>query len=274
MILLGVHSVDGTALGLLTPRSVSYTRRLDAAGRWQAWFMASERKAQELLQPDRRVRIYRDDRLLGAGILTEREYVSSQEGYQLTVTGPDLLEELRRRNTLLGLAYSQVALGTVVNDLLSRAPGWTAELDGEYSAQIVDARFDGVNLLLALITLTKRYGLHLRMKAGALRVVELGAFEALSSLRLITPRPVLPADAATATKSIPITPVTPAVPLPPETPLTPAATAAAWLLTWRSRGLVWGEGELAMSDALPYTLVWGNQSLVWHDGELSMESVE
>ena len=64
--------------------------------------------------------------------------------------------------------------------------------------------------------------------------------------------------------------------VPPRVPVAPVTPA--WTLTWREHGLVWGpaDGELAMSDALPYTLVWNDQSLVWPpaDGEWSMESVE
>ena len=68
-------------------------------------------------------------------------------------------------------------------------------------------------------------------------------------------------------------------PVPPRLPDT-IGGSAAWLLTWRERGMVWppADGELALSGAVPYTLVWNDQSLVWRPagraGELSVERVE
>ena len=165
-----VEDASGSQLGPgdIRAREVSVTPKLDAAGRWSAVCIGSDRRALDLLQVNRVVRIYRQThgnpaREIGAGIITTRQFVEDPGKHTLRVDGPDLLEELRRKNTLLGREFAQDTLNDVVQVLVALVPGWTATVESAIQNTLVEARFDGTNILKALIELAHRYDCHLRL---------------------------------------------------------------------------------------------------------------
>ena len=165
-----VEDAAGNQLGPgdIRAREVSVTPKLDAAGRWSAVCIGSDRRALDLLQPNRVVRIYRQThgnpaREIGAGIITTRQFVEDPGKHTLRVDGPDLLEELRRKSTLLGREFPQDTLNDAVQVLIALVPGWTATVESAIQNTLIEARFDGVNILKALVDLAHRYDCHLRL---------------------------------------------------------------------------------------------------------------
>lgn len=163
------------------------TRALDGAGSWRMRCPGTDARALELLQPDRRVRIWAEDaagvRLMGEGIIRHKRLAESPAGITLHVSGPDMLDELKRRSVLLGRIYNQQTVATVANDLIGLVPGWSVQVDSSIASEVIDARYDGVSILRAFQDLAKRYGYHLRAAAG--RVLEVGPFGADSGLRVM-----------------------------------------------------------------------------------------
>ena len=70
---------------------------------------------------------------------------------------------MRRKTTLLGREFAQDTLNDVVQVLVSLVPGWTATVESAIENTLVEARFDGTNILKALIELAHRYDCHLRL---------------------------------------------------------------------------------------------------------------
>ena len=197
-IWLDVYDAPGVKLGPgpVDAREIEVTRRLDRAGSWRARCIASDPRALSLLREHRMVTLWMQGRAgkrrLGEGIITGREIAEDPHGHTLIVEGTDLMEELRRKNTLLGRAWSQRTVASVVADLIALVPGWSADVEESLRDRLVDVRFDGVNVLKALITIAHRHGFHLRTSALHSRLVELGPFEEDSGLRVIGRRSQLP----------------------------------------------------------------------------------
>lgn len=153
--------------GPVAIRDFDVARKLDMAGTWRATAIASDRRALDLLAINSVVKIYREThgnpaQEVAAGIVTTRQFTEQAGGHGLIVDGPDLLDELRRKNTLVGRNYSQVTLTTAVAGLIALVPGWTATIDSAVASTLVDAGFDGYTVLKALVELAHRYDCHLR----------------------------------------------------------------------------------------------------------------
>ena len=114
-------------------RDATIRRPLDGAGTFDVNCVAPDPRALTLLETDRIVRIWSEDqggiRLRGEGIITDWQLSESASGVGFKISGPDVLEQLKRKNTLLGRIYNQVTLQSLVDDLITLAPGWSVELD-------------------------------------------------------------------------------------------------------------------------------------------------
>lgn len=192
-------------------------RPLDGAGTFRVNCFATDPRALTLLQDDRIVRIWSEDsfgmRLRGEGIITDYQLSENPTGVGLKISGPDTLELLKRKNTLLGRIYKNQDLQDVVDDLITLAPGWSVELDPAIAEERIDARFDGINLFKAFRNLAKRYGYHIRAKLDGFsdptdgsRTLQIGPFaqsigrrinrvttinsEALNNQSLLIPRDI------------------------------------------------------------------------------------
>lgn len=188
---MDVYDTAGNRLGdgpVFAVKSANIRRALDGAGSWRANCVATDARALALLTVGRVVRLWGEDqggmRLLGEGLIAKWRLSEDPTGVALILDGPDLLEEVKRKNTLLGRIYNQQTVQAVCDDLIGLAPGWSVSVDGAISGDVIDARFDGVNVLKAFIEIAERYGFHVRAAQGATRTLEVGAFGAASGLRV------------------------------------------------------------------------------------------
>jgi hypothetical protein len=188
MIWAEVYDAAGNRLGagpIRTLTQLSITRALDGAGSFDFTVPAHDPRVAELLQPERRVRFYRDQgstiREVGRGIIRKLNYTASASGWQITVSGTDALDELKRRSVLLNRAYNNTTVAAVVSDLVGLVGGWSALSS---VATLLSARFDAVSVLKALQEVIKLQGLHLRLTSG--NTVEVGALGSSSGLILLT----------------------------------------------------------------------------------------
>lgn len=166
----------------------SISRPLDGAGSFRASVVATDARALTLLQTNRIVRIWGEDtagiRLRGEGLIANYRLSETPGGVGLQINGPDILEELKRKNTLLGRIYNQETLQDVCDDLITLAPGWAVDVDVSIASEVIDARFDGVSLFKAFAQIVKRYGIHMRSSLSATRTLEISPFGQSNGLRI------------------------------------------------------------------------------------------
>lgn len=166
----------------------SISRPLDGAGSFRASVVATDARALTLLQTNRIVRIWGEDtagiRLRGEGLIANYRLSETPGGVGLQINGPDILEELKRKNALLGRIYNQETLQDVCDDLITLAPGWSIDVDASIAAEVIDARFDGVSLFKAFSQIVKRYGIHMRSSLSATRTLEISPFGQSNGLRI------------------------------------------------------------------------------------------
>lgn len=156
--------------------SASVTRVLDGAGNFDIDVPLTAPEAA-LISNLSEVAIWAEQdtrlapRLIGRGVVTQVDRTVNSNGTRLRASGPDTLEYLRRRSSLLGLTLSGDFASAA--QTLATLGGWVANTEGAWPA--VSLKFDGVSVLNALITLVQGAGIHLRL--GDLeREVEVGAF--------------------------------------------------------------------------------------------------
>ena len=116
MIYADVFDASGNRLGdgpVVNIISASATCALDAAGDWNMSCRANDKRALDLLQSERRVNVYVENggetRRVIQGIIRKRVVVESSAGVVLQVSGPDILDELKRRNVLLRVRMAKLA---------------------------------------------------------------------------------------------------------------------------------------------------------------------
>jgi len=186
-----VYDASGQRIGpgpVASLLSASVTRALDGAGTVQAEAPGTDERAISLLQNERRWRVWweaeegAEAREVGRGIIRGVAAKGSSSAWRLSVDGPDALDELRRRNTLLGRTYPAITFGALITDLAALA-GWTASVEAPIRDKVLSARFDGESVLKAIRTLCQQQGVHMRYGGGSL--VEVGAFGQSSGVRLV-----------------------------------------------------------------------------------------
>jgi hypothetical protein len=169
-------------------KSASFRRAFDGAGTFNMSLVGTHEQALTLLTNERRVRIYGTTldgtaRVLGDGIIRQRNITEQSGGVTLQVSGPDALDELKRANTLLARTYRDT-VQNVVNNLLAFATGWTATVDASIASNTIDVRYDGVSVLAALQNIADRYGYHLRLSSSTARTLEISEFGDDNGLRI------------------------------------------------------------------------------------------
>ena len=169
-------------------KSASFRRAFDGAGTFNMSLVGTDEQALTLLTNERRVRIYGTTldgtaRVLGDGIIRQRNIAEQSGGVTLQVSGPDALDELKRVNTLLARTYRDT-VQNVVNNLLAFATGWTATVDASIASNTIDVRYDGVSVLAALQNIADRYGYHLRLSSSTARTLEISEFGDDNGLRI------------------------------------------------------------------------------------------
>lgn len=189
-IRVDVYDPSWAGLGTVqTAIAMSAIRSLDGAGSFTVSVPAHDRRAVELFTNECRVVLLVDDgsglREVTRGIVRDIRYSAQSSGWELKISGPDVMDELKRRTVKFNAEYEDVAINTIVADLVALVPGWSS------SCSITDkytGRFDGVSVLKALQSLAEYTGNHLRVEAGGAiggtNVLEFGAFGADLGLRL------------------------------------------------------------------------------------------
>jgi hypothetical protein len=196
-----VYNAAGARLGdgpvMLT--SAAVTRVLDGIGTIRFSVPGMDARARALLTAERRVQVWfqpHDDappRLIGRGIIRQVRASGTPLDWSLDVEGPDDLDALARVSTKLGRRYSQQTVSAIAADLVGMVSGWSVSATG---GEVTDARFDGLSVWRALLSLVEAQGLHVRAGATA-NTVEIGAFGAAAGLRLVGAMAAPPAiDAA------------------------------------------------------------------------------
>ena len=160
---------------------------LDGAGSFSIQCAATDKRAIELLQSERRVYLYTDaysdKRLLTQGIIRKRSIDESAAGSRLIIGGPDVLDELKRRNSLIGRSFSQSTLSDICSTLIGLVPGWSIDVDSAIANNVLDLRLDGASILKAFQDLFPRYGYHIRLDPTAPKTLVVSRFGNASGYR-------------------------------------------------------------------------------------------
>lgn len=172
-----VYDAAGNLLGpgpLTNIKAASVTRVLDGPGQISLDVPLADPRVQDLVSSERRVVLYTADPGIASGINTLtarevgrgiiREIKGSNTAALQTLGGPDQLDELRRKNTLLARKYDGVLCADVVDDLIGLVSGWAATTTNT-PANGLFARFDGASVLKAIQEIAKQQGLHFRWNA-------------------------------------------------------------------------------------------------------------
>jgi hypothetical protein len=162
-----VYDVAGNRLGKGPVKALlnaSVKRTLDGMGSVSIGVPATDERALALLTNERRVRVFVHQnnvtRQLATFIADKLRTTESESGRRMTVSGPTVMLEVARKSVLLGRKYDNQPISTVVNSLTGLVPGWSATIDGGLGS--ISARFDGVSVLKALVTIAEQNGLHVR----------------------------------------------------------------------------------------------------------------
>lgn len=181
-----IYDASGNKLGdgpVDSLTSVSIKRRLDASGTVELSFPLTDRRASELIQNERRVRVYVEHnevvRELGRGIIRRVGKNDPESSSTITASGPDDMTELTFPSLGRNRAYADQSLTSIINDIVGEASGWTATVDAGLGSHSV--RFDGGNPLQALIQIAEEKGLHIRPSLTA-KTIEFGAFGTATGL--------------------------------------------------------------------------------------------
>ena len=172
---------------LMNLRSCSVTRAMDGAGSFRLEAFGTDARALALLQNERRVTLYvgneaNGKRVLGRGIITELGAQDSPTGWTRVASGPDMLHGLKNISTGRALTYSDAQVQTIVDGLIAKVSGWTADCS---LTETFTARFDGESVLKALQAIAQANGVHLRESLTVPGTLEVGAFGTVGDLRVM-----------------------------------------------------------------------------------------
>lgn len=162
--------------GPVSLRRAQVSRVLDGAGKVEIEAQLLDTRARTLFQNQRRVAIYVESngiiRRVGDGYVTNRTRASTPSGLPLSISGSDLLDELKRKSTLPGrVLNSSLQSGC---DLLAGLAGWSVNFSGSNAATL-SLQFDGDSVLDALIKTVNSVGAHLRVGVDT-RTIDVGSF--------------------------------------------------------------------------------------------------
>jgi len=191
-----ITDAAGTRLGagpVWSIEGATVTRMLDGAGSISFTTPGTEKRAIDLLQNERRAILYNrmptapasgaaQNRELSRGILRNVKMSGRASGFTLSVDGPDLLDELKRENTLLGRIYQNETVANIASSLAGLA-GWTANVDAAIASDTLGVRYDGQSVLKALQNLCDLKGYHLRWGGG--KQIDIAPLGAVCGVRLV-----------------------------------------------------------------------------------------
>jgi hypothetical protein len=156
----------------------------------QAWAwavaIAHGQRVINHLQNERRVVLYTDVqgevREMGRGIIGKRNFSDTASRRNYNVSGPDILDELRRRNTLLNRQYEQQDIATIATQLAELVPALQIEVEPLLGQ--ATARFDGATALKGFQKLVEKTGVHFRLDDDS-TTVQVGNFGINNGVKVI-----------------------------------------------------------------------------------------
>ena len=187
-----VYDSDNNRLGAgpgWAVRGIGVTRILDGTGSFVLNLSSTDPTLADLLINERRVKLYAQVndtsiREVGTGIITSKQIHESSGSYQLSVSGPDLLDELKRVQVVYGTYYNDTNVRFIVQDLVSKVSGWSVDIGNEVKLSYGARRFDGVSVLKALQDLAKENGFHFSLTS--FRQLRFGALgQQVDKLRIV-----------------------------------------------------------------------------------------
>ena len=189
-VYVDVYDASGTnRLGagpVVAVKSASVTRALDGPGTFTLNIVGTDQRALLLMTNKRRVKIYTDNvdvgnfRLMGEGIIESVKFQATGGGFDLSVTGLDLLSLLNQKNTLIGRTYNN-QLPTDIAAALAALAGFSVSASGGNATSV---RYDGQSALKALQDLCAQQGLHFRL-SNSINTIEVSTLGAVSGYRVI-----------------------------------------------------------------------------------------
>lgn len=173
--------------GPILLNSAKVTRVLDGIGSIEFTTPLVGERAKTLLVNEAVFDLYTDlggtRRLVGSGVITSVKYVVSGESLLISCSGHDLLQQLKRKSTLLNFAVTG-SVAAVASALASLA-GWSIQVSGTWPD--VSVRYDGESVIGALTSLAGAVGAHIRQGESA-QTVELGAFGESLNILITNPQ--------------------------------------------------------------------------------------
>jgi hypothetical protein len=177
------ETVVGT--GPISLVSASVTRLIDGSGQFKIDCNADV-KGRETLVAGRSVRIWCD--IEGASRLMGEGYISKvgAGGDKISISGNDLLEELKWSNTLRNYQIDGDTVQQAVSDLVTD-DGWTVEASGTGLTAIITLPFDNETMLKAVLSVAEAAGVHARVATHGNRVLQVGDFGTDNGITLFDP---------------------------------------------------------------------------------------
>lgn len=168
--------------------SVKSSSKLDKSGVFTVSFPATDYRTASLLQIENRVKVYIRDsettRLLVDGRIRDISLSEQSNQKLINISGPDLMDDLKRTNTLLARTYSNVTVSSVLSSLLELS-GWSLTDVGGGLTRTISARFDGASILKAIQEIASQQGIHFRL--GTSNNLEVGNLGNIAPFVLVNP---------------------------------------------------------------------------------------
>jgi len=173
----GVKTGSGPVTAI---QSASITEQLDGAGSFSLDLGTDERVLLQLVnEAEVRLMVQTFDDMppeeWGRGIIRDNDISDAEGGTSVRVSGPDTLDTLTERTVGIGRSYDTERLDAIIADLVSIVPGWTESVDSTIAGDLQSSRFDGVNVLQALVRTVEEKGCHFRRGANP-NTIEVGPF--------------------------------------------------------------------------------------------------
>ena len=187
-IWLEIFDAVGNRIGPGTVQllTASVERRLDGIGSIGFAVPSTDQRVVEHLTNERRVIIYTDvqgeKREMGRGIIGGRNLSDNASRRNYNMSGPDILDELRRRNTLLNRQFENQDIATVATELADLVPALQISIEPNLGQ--VTARFDGATALKGFQKIAEKTGLHFRLSDDS-STIELGKFGVNNGVKVV-----------------------------------------------------------------------------------------
>lgn len=177
-----VYDTNGNKTGtgpVLAIKSASVTEQLDGAGTFSLDLAVDERVLTLINEAEVRVNVQTYDNQPAMewvrGIIRDNEIQDQESGTSITVSGPDTMDELTERTVGIGRSYDTQPMSTIINGLVGLVPDWSATVESAVASDLQSTRFDGANVLQALLRCTSEKGIHVR-NGLTTNTLEIGAF--------------------------------------------------------------------------------------------------